>query len=540
MASFKESIRQALKNIIQKQTKLGLNSRFVFGKILKGVNEAAALENWEDLKLLKFVGEKTLGRIKEETFEVRKASGQCSNKADLSNESQLMKKIEVSDDLYRYNVYNSHISQENMEHANKVNIYRNSSSGHDGQLKIEFPSDDSYVEYLKKTCKRYEQSDTNGNRDCTSHADISEDTLLNDTVWDVEGKIDCCDIQKGSIGNIVIGDTDMGDDDSDLSSELIILNENDLKNTQKITETTNTDLEKIFDSFSDLNLEEFKINKANLSNNVSSIDSSFINSSNTASSFGSSIMSNATMNNIRDNPNTLTNTRPLYDSIGFADNSRSLGQDPQRKRKYVPGYRTAAYAILKALYHYNGSHKHLIVLRATPYTDAEFDKSQRFSAFSSFKTLQKKGLIQIDSDSRCYLTQAGSELCSAMFTNDSISTVEDQNIQIVIDSREKKNNRDRAFFQGHFSSKGIPNQTRYLNVGDFIWLKNERVVDVIVERKQTSDFVSSISDGRFREQKNRLKNMGFTVFYLVENMKVEESRKNYVNRCLLEVRCMDL
>lgn len=88
-----------------------------------------------------------------------------------------------------------------------------------------------------------------------------------------------------------------------------------------------------------------------------------------------------------------------------------------------------------------------------------------------------------------------------------------------------------------FNSKNILNETRFLTVGDFIWIKDEKVYNLIVERKQSTDFISSVFDSRFREQKNRLSGLnGFKVFYLIENIKYQDLKENLVNRCLLETR----
>lgn len=74
---------------------------------------------------------------------------------------------------------------------------------------------------------------------------------------------------------------------------------------------------------------------------------------------------------------------------------------------------------------------------------------------------------------------------------------------------------------------------RKLNVGDFLWVARERVVpdpeqlrappvkelvlDYVVERKRMDDLCGSIIDGRFREQKFRLKRCGLhKPIYLVE------------------------
>ncbi|XP_041926916.1 crossover junction endonuclease MUS81 [Alosa sapidissima] len=80
---------------------------------------------------------------------------------------------------------------------------------------------------------------------------------------------------------------------------------------------------------------------------------------------------------------------------------------------------------------------------------------------------------------------------------------------------------------------GVTFDIRKLNVGDFLWVARERVapdqeqlrpppvkelvLDYIVERKRMDDLCGSIIDGRFREQKFRLKRCGlFKPIYLVE------------------------
>uniref|UniRef100_A0A8I5ZVS5 Crossover junction endonuclease MUS81 n=1 Tax=Rattus norvegicus TaxID=10116 RepID=A0A8I5ZVS5_RAT len=74
----------------------------------------------------------------------------------------------------------------------------------------------------------------------------------------------------------------------------------------------------------------------------------------------------------------------------------------------------------------------------------------------------------------------------------------------------------------------VPHTVRKLHVGDFVWVAQETrprdperpgelVLDHIVERKRLDDLCSSIIDGRFREQKFRLKRCGLGHrIYLVE------------------------
>ncbi|KAJ8387459.1 hypothetical protein AAFF_G00156970 [Aldrovandia affinis] len=80
---------------------------------------------------------------------------------------------------------------------------------------------------------------------------------------------------------------------------------------------------------------------------------------------------------------------------------------------------------------------------------------------------------------------------------------------------------------------GVTFDVRKLNVGDFLWVARERVapvpgqlrppagkelvLDYIIERKRMDDLCGSIIDGRFREQKFRLKRCGLQrPIYLVE------------------------
>lgn len=70
----------------------------------------------------------------------------------------------------------------------------------------------------------------------------------------------------------------------------------------------------------------------------------------------------------------------------------------------------------------------------------------------------------------------------------------------------------------------IPHEVKHLKVGDYTWIcrerttKKELVLPYIVERKRIDDFGSSIKDGRFHEQKFRLKQCGLkNLIYLVES-----------------------
>ncbi|XP_078046648.1 mus81 structure-specific endonuclease subunit [Augochlora pura] len=73
------------------------------------------------------------------------------------------------------------------------------------------------------------------------------------------------------------------------------------------------------------------------------------------------------------------------------------------------------------------------------------------------------------------------------------------------------------------SQFGVLFEVRHLKVGDFAWIarcrntKNELILPYIVERKRIDDLSASITDGRFHEQKFRLKQSGIeNRMYIIE------------------------
>ncbi len=214
-----------------------------------------------------------------------------------------------------------------------------------------------------------------------------------------------------------------------------------------------------------------------------------------------------------------------------------INKKSRRTKEYIPGYKSAAYAILKVLYNTEGLHMKTISLKAEKFTDAVFDNSLRFSAFSAFKVLEKKKIIVKESDKKYFLTEFGKILCRKMFQNDQAENDLDSDIiKLIIDSREKKNKKDNTFFQSFFNENNILNATRFLGVGDFLWIKGERILNYVVERKAGTDFTSSIFDGRYREQKRRLRESGLEVYYIIENLKYDLTNIKLIEYCMIEIR----
>jgi ERCC4-type nuclease len=114
-------------------------------------------------------------------------------------------------------------------------------------------------------------------------------------------------------------------------------------------------------------------------------------------------------------------------------------------------------------------------------------------------------------------------------------------IVLVLDSREIQMKGNRDYFQESLAAKGIQCITRSIDLGDVIWIARKKTssssqasnnpteelfLDYIIERKRLDDLVSSIKDGRFTEQKTRLKRSGAEkVIYVVEEYNREEAER---------------
>ncbi|XP_054426576.1 crossover junction endonuclease MUS81 isoform X2 [Pteronotus mesoamericanus] len=101
-------------------------------------------------------------------------------------------------------------------------------------------------------------------------------------------------------------------------------------------------------------------------------------------------------------------------------------------------------------------------------------------------------------------------------------------VLLCVDVGEAKGAGHRTVLLSQLQRLHVTHTVRKLHVGDFVWVAQETkprdparpgelVLDHIVERKRLDDLCSSIIDGRFREQKFRLKRCGLgRLVYLVE------------------------
>ncbi|KAF7318326.1 ERCC4 domain-containing protein [Mycena chlorophos] len=100
-------------------------------------------------------------------------------------------------------------------------------------------------------------------------------------------------------------------------------------------------------------------------------------------------------------------------------------------------------------------------------------------------------------------------------------------VKMVLDHRE------RAGVDATLQRKGFQPLVESLELGDVTWVAEvaggqRYVLDVILERKRLDDLVSSITDGRFHEQKFRLKQSAISrVFYLVEEYNTQQNKADW-------------
>lgn len=112
-------------------------------------------------------------------------------------------------------------------------------------------------------------------------------------------------------------------------------------------------------------------------------------------------------------------------------------------------------------------------------------------------------------------------------------------VELLLDVREIRATKDRDYMEEELTKQGVKPIMRSLEVGDAQWVAKchdpsllsrlgaegeEVVLDHIVERKRLDDLVASIKDGRFHEQKFRLRRSGVkSVTYIIEEISMDSA-----------------
>jgi crossover junction endonuclease MUS81 len=267
-----------------------------------------------------------------------------------------------------------------------------------------------------------------------------------------------------------------------------------------------------------------------------------------------------------------------------AKSAASKTSQSRASKAYVPGLRSGPYAILIALSDPDAPlvmTKTEVIRRAEPHCNGSFqiasDGKGYYTAWSSMKTLIDKGyVLKQGSPQKFSLTDDGYALAvrirasadpslklrlpdaaqrvaiatsasaaAAAASGPSMATSARRpvqnapfdvtqsftpitihagsfSVQLVIDNREVKTQKDRDFIEASLYKNGIALIPRPLKVGDALWIAKcndgrEIVLDQIVERKRMDDLAGSIKDGRWQEQRFRLAKCGAEqVIYVIE------------------------
>ena len=127
-------------------------------------------------------------------------------------------------------------------------------------------------------------------------------------------------------------------------------------------------------------------------------------------------------------------------------------------------------------------------------------------------------------------------------------------ICLVLDNRELRSVNDRTYIVDRLQERGVTCFVRPLELGDVAWVArprqktpngefHEATLDALLERKRLDDLASSIKDGRFKEQKNRLRRCGLSrIWYLVEDysgIQVDEVGKLSLRTAMVETQLLD-
>lgn len=201
-------------------------------------------------------------------------------------------------------------------------------------------------------------------------------------------------------------------------------------------------------------------------------------------------------------------------------------------KPYIPKYKSIAFGIVLALFE-----KQSVAVKKSELqrlAASHCDKTFEDGAFmTAVKTLISKGIIDYDRPTSSYTLNEfeGIPMASKLWVTTgrplpeaptTINTLYEYNyneerwsrkdfdISILVDVREVKSKTERDAFVEGLANLHIPVSQAQLPLGDILLIavhkqtREQVCLDVIVERKTDSDLIASITDGRYKEQKQRL------------------------------------
>ena len=116
-----------------------------------------------------------------------------------------------------------------------------------------------------------------------------------------------------------------------------------------------------------------------------------------------------------------------------------------------------------------------------------------------------------------------------------INNENSSNITLIIDQREIGSNKENFKNEILNIDPNIKIEERLLSLSDFLWVykdpetKIEYIIDFLIERKTLNDLMKSIIDGRYSEQKYRMKKSCFKNLYYLFEGNLNEINNSFYN-----------
>ena len=116
-----------------------------------------------------------------------------------------------------------------------------------------------------------------------------------------------------------------------------------------------------------------------------------------------------------------------------------------------------------------------------------------------------------------------------------INNENSSNITLIIDQREIGSNKENFKNEILNIDPNIKIEERLLSLSDFLWVykdpetKIEYIIDFLIERKTLNDLMKSIIDGRYSEQKYRMKKSYFKNLYYLFEGNLNEINNSFYN-----------
>ncbi|KAI5962934.1 MUS81 [Candida pseudojiufengensis] len=191
--------------------------------------------------------------------------------------------------------------------------------------------------------------------------------------------------------------------------------------------------------------------------------------------------------------------------------------------------------------------------QSNPVVNSSFDNGLRLdSTFEKSSPITYKNFDILESTRpqapvRLYNPAHSSKLVTETLTNKSkthdaknrsyegisyeIWSKDEYEVILFIDNREVRAQQERDFFERKLKGHNVKCDVKALSCGDTVWVARhlktgkEAVLNYLCERKRIDDLCDSIKDGRYQEQKNRMKKSGMKhCYYLVEEISIVKER----------------